>query len=442
MGHRYRRILAALAALTLFVFLLAGIASAAGFALIEQSVSGLGTAFSGGAAIAEDASTIYYNPAGLTRLSGSEVIGGVHVIVPYAKFHNEGSKHVTGLPLRGADGGDAGKATPIPNLYFSSRLTDRLAVGLGINTPFGLQTDYDSGWVGRYHALKSDLMTININPSVAYKVNDHLSVGGGLNAQYIKATLTNAVDFGTISAMHGIPGSIPQGQDGLAKLTGESWGFGFNFGLLYEFTPQTRAGLAFRSKVKQKLTGDAEFSGVPTLLATAFPNCTISSNIDLPASAAASFAHQLNSQWTVMTDITWTQWDSFNELRIKFNNPALTDSVVTTDWRNTFRYSIGVQYAPDDRWTLKTGVAYDQTPIRSAQYRTPRIPDNSRFWTSLGAKYRLSKSVDIDAGYAHLFVSDPKVDKAATGEDAIRGALKGYWDANVNIASIQLTVLF
>ena len=438
MEHGYRRIIVAVAVSAFFAILSAGIASAAGFALIEQSVSGLGTAYSGGAAIAEDASTIYYNPAGLTRLNGSQVIGGVHVIVPYAQFHNEGSKHVTGAVLRGDDGGDAGKATPIPNVYFSSRLTDRTVVGLGINAPFGLETEYNSGWVGRYHAIKSELMTININPSIAYKMTDQLSVGGGFNAQYIKATLSNAIDFGSFLG-------IPQGADGSVKLSGDSWGFGFNLGLLYEFTPQTRAGLAFRSKVKQRLSGDAEFSNVPApivLGSPAFKNTPISALIDLPATASASFVHQLDSQWTIMTDVTWTQWDSFNELRIHFTNPFQPDAVVTTNWRNTFRYSIGAQYALDNRWTLKTGIAYDQTPIRSDQYRTPRIPDNSRFWTSLGAKYRVSNSLNIDAGYAHLFVSDPKVDKAAVGEDALRGALRGYWDANVNIASIQLTLLF
>ena len=438
MEHSYRRMIAAVAVSVLVSLLSAGIASAAGFALIEQSVSGLGTAYSGGAAIAEDASTIYYNPAGLTQLNGSQVVGGVHVIVPSAKFHNEGSTHATGALLRGDDGGEAGKATPIPNVYFSTRLTDRMAVGLGINAPFGLQTEYDSGWVGRYHAIKSELITININPSVAYKVTDQFSAGAGLNAQYVKATLTNAIDFGSFLRN-------PQGADGLVKLSGDSWGFGFNLGLLYEFTPQTRAGIAYRSKVKQQLSGDAEFSGVPAPIAAgspAFKNCPISALIDLPASASASFVHQFDSHWTVMTDVTWTEWQSFNELRIHFSNPSQPDAVVTTNWRNTLRYSLGAQYALDNRWTLKTGVAYDKTPIRSDQYRTPRIPDNSRFWTSLGAKYRLSNSVNIDAGYAHLFVSDPKVDKAAVGEDASRGGLKGYWDANVNIASIQLTVLF
>jgi long-chain fatty acid transport protein len=437
MEHRYRRIAAAVAVSALGALFSAGVASAAGFALIEQSVSGLGAAYSGGAAIAEDASTIFYNPAGLTRLSGSQVIGGGHLIVPSAKFHNEGSTHRTGALLRGDDGGDAGKAALVPNLYFSARLTDRTVIGLGINAPFGLETEYNSGWVGRYHAVKSDLMTININPSIAHKLSDQLSFGLGFSVQYAKATLSNAIDFGAALGN-------PQGADGFVKLSGDNWGFGFNLGLLYEFTPQTRAGIAYRSEVKQKLKGDAEFSGVPAPIAAgpAFKNGAITATIDLPASVSAGFVHQFNPQWTAMADITWTQWDSFNELRITFSNPAQADSVVTTNWRNNYRYSLGVQYSPDTRWTLKTGIAYDHTPIRAAEFRTPRIPDNSRFWTALGAKYRVSDKVNFDAGYAHLFVKDPTVNKTATGEDASRGALRGYWDANVNIASIQLTVLF
>ncbi len=176
----------------ILLFVSAGSAFAAGFALVEQSMSGLGNAYAGGAAGAEDASTIFYNPAGMTRLNGQQLIVGTHVVMPSVKFHNEGSTHVTGLPLSGGNGGDGGVTKPVPNLYYSRKVSDKFSVGMGINAPFGLATDYDKNWVGRYHAVESDVLTVNINPSIAYKITDNLSFGAGFNVQYMKAKLSNA----------------------------------------------------------------------------------------------------------------------------------------------------------------------------------------------------------------------------------------------------------
>jgi long-chain fatty acid transport protein len=208
----------------ILILVSAGSVFAAGFALIEQSMSGLGNAYSGGAASAEDASTIFYNPAGMTLLNGRQLILGAHVIMPSVKFHNEGSTHVTGQPLSGGNGGDGGVTKAVPNLYYSRKVSDKFFVGMGINTPFGLATDYNKTWVGRYHAVESDVMTVNINPSVAYKINDQISVGAGLNVQYLKAILSNAVDFGTAGYSLGIPGLLPQSNDGFAEMEGDSWG--------------------------------------------------------------------------------------------------------------------------------------------------------------------------------------------------------------------------
>ncbi|HYL18911.1 MAG TPA: outer membrane protein transport protein, partial [Burkholderiales bacterium] len=179
----------------------AGMASAAGFALIEQSPSQVGNAFAGGAASAEDASTIYFNPAGMTQLSGKQIVVGVHGIKPSAEFNNSGSHlnaPLTAFPLTGGTGGDAGSWAAVPNVYASWQLSPQWFIGLGINSPFGLSTDYDSNWVGRYQGITSDLMTVNINPSIAYKINDKISVGAGVSAQYIDVDLKKAIDFGTI----------------------------------------------------------------------------------------------------------------------------------------------------------------------------------------------------------------------------------------------------
>ena len=426
---------------------------AAGFALIEQGVGGLGNAYAGGAASAEDATTVFFNPAGMTRIPGQEVIVGAHIIMPSAKFNNEGSTHVlqakTGVPLTGGNGGDGGVTKVLPNFYYTKKLGDRFAVGIGVNSPFGLATDYESSWVGRYHALESDVVTVNINPSVAYRINDHLSIGAGLNIQYINATLSNAIDFGTLDAIGAFRPAIPAGalklvpqmSDGLARVEGDHWGLGYDLGLLYEFNKATRIGIAYRSSVTHSLKGDATFTNVPAPLTTAFRNTGVTADIKLPDSFSVSASHDFNPQWTVMADVTWTNWSVFNELRVKFDS-GQPDAVTTVNWRDSYRYSLGLTYRPDNRWTCRTGVAYDETPIPDEQHRTPRIPDGNRLWTAVGAGYKFSRLISMDLGYAHLFVSDPKISKTPAGEDLTRGGLNGTYDARVDILSAQLTFTF
>lgn len=437
--------------LSVFVALLSiivpsGTAFASGFALIEQGVGGLGTAYAGGAAIAQDGTTIFFNPAGMTRIP-SQVVTAVHVIIPSFKFKNEGSTHVAGAPLLGSNGGEAGVAKVAPNLYFVKKISDQIAFGIGINSPFGLMTEYDRGWVGRYHAVKSDLMVLNVNPSLAYKFNEQFSIGAGLNISYVKAELTNAVDFGTIG--FGLPGLVPQGNDGFAELKGDAWGAGWNVGLLYEFTKSTRVGLSYRSKVSYKLKGDADFSGVPAsfqavpALSTLFKNCDIEARLTTPDSLSLSLYHSFNPKWAVMGDITWTNWRTFDELRIRFVNPYQPNSVVTTDWKDVLRFSLGATFTPTKAWTFRVGSAYDQAPIPSDQKITPRIPDNDRFWLACGAGYSFTDSLMVNVGYAHLFIGDTKINKSVLNpEDALRGGLRGKYKGHVDIISAELKWAF
>jgi long-chain fatty acid transport protein len=429
-------------------------AGAAGFALIEQSASGLGNAYAGGAASAEDASTVFFNPAGMTLLGGQQLSVAGHIIAPSAKFQNEGSTHVlqsaTGIPLLGDNGGDGGVTKVVPNAYYTRKLTDRLVIGLGINAPFGLATDYDQGWVGRYHALESDVLTVNINPSVAYKVTDRLSVGAGLNVQYFKAKLSNAIDFGTLDVLGklGLPAGalhlVPQLSDGFVRLEGDSWGVGYNLGVLYEFTKDTRAGIAYRSRIKHTLEGDADFSNVPAGLAPVpvFKNTGVKADITVPDSLSVSVFHSLTPEWKIMADFTWTNWSLFKELRVRFDNPNQPDAATTENWQDSYRYSLGLTYTPNPTWTFRTGVAYDTSAVADAQHRTPRIPDNNRIWTAIGLGYRVSQAVSVDLGYAHLFINNAGVDKSPTGEDAVRGGLKGTYDLGIDIVSAQINLRF
>ncbi len=424
------------------VFAMPNYSSSAGFALIEQSVSGLGNAYAGGAASAEDITTIYYNPAGLTRFTGNNLITAGYIIIPSAKFNNEGSKVVTGAPLKGGNGGDGGGASFVPNFYFASRLTDKTVAGIGFTVPFGLTTEYDRDWVGRYHGVKSHVMTLNIMPIIAHKFNEKLSIGGGINLMYAKAELTNAVDFGLI----GLGPTQSQNADGFVKLEGDNWAFGFNIGILYEFNQNTRMGITYHSKVKHKLKGDADFTippGMPDTIYTAFRDSGINAKFTTPTDISLSIYQQINPQWALMGDIKWTDWSVFDEIRIKFDS-GLPDNVTTTNWKGSFRYSIGASYKPVNQWIFRGGIAIDKTPIRDETYRTPRIPCEDRLWIAIGAGYNISKSASVDVGYVHIFTDDPKIRKIATltNEDRTRGSLIGTYDAHVNIIGAQLKLTF
>lgn len=438
-------------------------AQSAGFAIIEQSASGMGNAFAGAAAVAEDASTIFFNPAGMTNLQGSQLVAAGHIIVPGADFNNDGS-YVNplltgGAPFPGSLLGsddDGGETAFVPNLYFSTQLSDQLFAGIGINAPFGLATKYDNDWVGRYHALRSEISTININPSLAYKVNDRISLGGGISAQYIRATLSNAVDFGSVCfGLEGrgfLPpgtcsgaGVLPLQADGQAKVKGSDWGFGFNLGAMIHVTDHTRIGLAYRSHIEQDLEGDAtfrvpdNFQAILNIGLPLFSDTGVAAGVDLPESASLSLYHAFNEQWAVLADATWTKWSRFEELRIEYDNPAQPDTVQPENWDNNMRYSIGATYRPSQKWVFRVGAAYDETPINKTIDRTPRIPGNDRKWIAIGLGYRLSDNLSMDAGYSHLFIEDTDLDALdhSTGHQLI-----GTYESDVNIFSAQLNYKF
>jgi long-chain fatty acid transport protein len=417
--------------------LLAGLTqqvSAGGFQLIEQSVSGMGTAFSGGAAQATDASTVYFNPAGMTRLEGSQTTAAIHIIVPQADFNDKGSVGL-GTALGTNESGDAGVPAAAPNFYLTHQFNDKVFLGLGINAPFGLATSYDDDWIGRYHAIDSELMTININPSIAFRLNDMVSIGVGANAQYLEAKLSNALDTFLISG-----GAIP--GDGKMELEGDDWGFGWNLGFLAEINEGTRVGLHYRSEIEYDVEGDADFSGNITLV-PGFTDTDVTSDVKLPATLSLSIYHEFNPEWAVTADFSHTYWHVLDELRFDFEN-ALPDGVTTLEWEDSNRYSLGLQHKPTgSNWTYRIGVAFDETPIPNSHYRTPRIPGEDRTWITFGLGYKKSDTLSFDIAYAHLFVDDPRINKSLTDtENQLRGNLNGSYDASVDILSAQLNWKF
>ena len=427
----------------------AGGVGAAGYALLEQGASGLGNAFAGGSASSEDASTIFFNPAGMTRLPGLQVLVGVQAVQPSINFTNQGSTLTPPStpigPLTGGNGGDAGSLAYLPNLYLSWQLNDNLWVGLGVNTPFGLKTEYEQGWVGRYQALNSDLKTININPSIAYKLNDKVSLGLGLSAQYIDATLSKAIDSGTICdgvigpVLCPLLGLTPQGRDAAQQLTASDWGYGFNLGALFQISPDMRVGVSYRSQIKYTLSGTSTFSNVPAPLNTSPQLQTSAATADLtvPDSASVSVFQTFGDKWEMMGDITWTHWSVFDQLVVNFANGA-PSNVTPEDWRNSWRFSLGLNYKFNQSWKLRTGAAWDQTPVPNATLRTARVPDNSRTWLAVGGSWYFTKGASLDFGYAHLFVPNTSIDHTEPNS----GTLIGTYNYSVNIVSLQVVYTF
>ncbi|MCG8436408.1 MAG: outer membrane protein transport protein, partial [Gammaproteobacteria bacterium] len=243
---------------------------AAGFQLLEHSVSGLGRSFSGTAALAEDASTVFFNPAGMSKLETSEIVAGISIIDLSTDFDRELSIDAVGQPLSGGEGGDIGDAEAVPNFFYTRPINDKFSVGIGVTVPFGLTTEYEEDSIFRYQAILSEVRIININPSFSYKFNDIFSIGFGINYQRMDVELSNAVDFGAVCFGNADPttctslGLLPQSADGLAVVEGDSSEFGFNFGLLVE-NANTRFGFSYRDSIEHNLSGDGTFTNVPQL---------------------------------------------------------------------------------------------------------------------------------------------------------------------------------
>jgi len=434
-------------------------AHASAFALIEQSASGLGTSFAGAAASAEDASTIFYNPAGMSLLpEGKQISAGAAFINVSTKFNNSNSMQTgtalvpaTQAPL-GGNGGDAGSLATVPNAYFAMDVARDLKFGLGVSAPFGLKTEYDPTWMGRFQAIKSELDTVNVNPSASYKVNDSVALGVGLNYQKIDAELTNAVNFA--AATFGATGSAPAagavaaaGQEGTVSVKGSDSAWGYNLGAMFKLGSDTRMGVSYRSSIKYHVTGTVNFSGVPTAtltgispaLAAAFSNGNVSLDIKMPDSASVALQHQFDQKWALLADATWTGWSKIQQLQVVRDN-GTTLNTTPENFKDTWRVGVGAVYRYTDAWSIKMGLAHDQTPVNDTD-RTARLPDQDRNWLSVGGQYRLSKDGTLDLGYAHLFVKDTSINQNG-GNAFLNGQLTGTYKNAIDILGVQFAYRF
>ncbi|MFZ5529887.1 MAG: OmpP1/FadL family transporter [Pseudomonadota bacterium] len=425
-----------------------GEASASGFALIEQSASGLGNAYAGGAAAAEDASTVYFNPAGMSRLQGKQIVVVAHAITPSAKFSDTASTVAAPGFAAAPIGKDAGGTVLVPNAYFTWPIDSKWSAGIGLGAPFGLKTEYDANWMGRFHAIKSEIETLNVNPSVAYRINDDVAVGFGIDWQKMDAQLTKAVNYAAFGA--------PAGTEGSNNLTASDSAWGYNLGVMFNIGAHATVGVAYRSSLKYHLLGTAMYYGRTAALTAAtlasaaaaaqIGDSEFTADIELPAMYSVALKYQPDPRWDILADVTRTQWSSIQSLdliRSSGIGAGLTMESVPFLWSDTWRVGVGATHRYNEQWTARVGVAYDQTPT-SDTYRIARLPDSDRTWLSLGGQYKPGKADAFDFGYAHLFMKDAVLNM--NGQPALtaaqttgRGALVGNYKNAVDILSVQYT---
>lgn len=401
-----------------------GGAAASGFQLLEQNASGLGNAYAGSAAVAENASTVFYNPAAMTQLKGNNLSSGVSLIKPSYKFKNESSSNAPAAT--GNNGGDAGGLAALPNLYATWQLNDKWFAGLGIGTPFGLKTEYDDNWVGRFQSTTFDIKTYNINPSLAVKMNDAISLGFGANYQRMEAMYQRQA--ATANAFT---------QATTVTLDAASEAYSWNAGALFKLGSTMDIGFSYRSKVFHRLKGSLNSSNQ-----NVSANSLAKADITLPDTYILSVVQRLGDRWEMLGDVSRTNWSSIDKVAIDRSN-GVTAQTLDARFRDTWRFALGGTYQMNDQWKWKYGVAYDQSPVRSPEERLVSLPDNNRYWLTTGVQWKLDKTSTLDLGAAYLYIPDSKVDAdQASAANGYRGHVVGSYKGSILILGAQYSLSF
>jgi long-chain fatty acid transport protein len=392
------------AALALSSALAATPALAGGFYVQEQSAIEAGRAYSGEAAAADSGATIFFNPAGMTELEGINFEAGGQLLFVTARQENTGStRTVPGaagtFPVTGSDGGNPfAQPIPIPSFYASAQLSDRVWVGLGVNSPFGVASGYEDDFFGRFDAVQADLLTFNVQPSVAFKVSENLSIGGGVDIQYIHTTLVNA-----------LPNLAPSWPAGRFEIEGDDISLGFNVGALIKAGP-LRFGAHYRSQVEHLLEGPLELSGLEGPLAVQNGTYDATTPITMPDIATLSVAIDPGGKWRGYATARHYDWSDFD--RIDFITAQLPTTTSPQNYADTMSIAAGGEYDFSGRLTLRAGTMWDESPVGDT-FRSTRVPDGDRTWLSAGATYRLGGHMALNLAYSHVFVASEPVNRVS-----------------------------
>lgn len=372
-----------------------------GLALNEQSASGAGTAFAGRASSALDASTIYGNPAGLSKIAGKQVSGGFAIV----KANVDISRVDTDAP--GTSKGDMVPLASVPFAFFAMPIDEKWNFGLGMYVPFGLISDYEKSFQGSSHGLYSKVAVMTLQPTLSYKITDRVAIGFGPTLNKIDGKLTNTLQTRSLS---------PTGQDTLISIKGDDTALGYNIGLMVDLSEQTTWGITYHSKVDYTLKGRTKVYNAPGRLAVGNGKYNASLDFTTPESVDSSISHKLDDQWTLHGGFTWTRWSRLESIEAKSKGqpvPQFSNLKETLNWHNTWSYSIGASYQVNPQWVLRTGFALDQSPTTNA-YRTVRIPVGHRKILTFGTGWQASDNLTIDLAYAYIRENTAGVNQQAS----------------------------
>lgn len=396
-------------------------AMAAGFQLQNQTGSGNGNAFAGAAAAAEDGGTIFFNPAGMTRLpEGHSLSVAGTVLNRSVKFSDGATSGLLPAPSA-SNGKDAGGTSLVPAFYWSYALNPTTRLGIGVSPTFGNKTDYGFNFIGRYSGYFAEIRQINVNPSVALKLSDRVSVGFGINYAM------NETEF-----RQGSPLPSPLANNNVS-VKGDDAALGYNSGVLWQLNPQTRLALTYRSQLKFRLEGELNSNLTPAV------DNQVHARLTTPAQSSLAMAHQLNDKVELLADLTWTGWSVIKSLNVIDNTSGNTLTSLSYNFQDTWRVGLGANYQYNDRWKLRVGTAWDQSPVKSAADRTMTLPDSDRIWLAFGAKYIMNERQSVDFGYAHIFFDNASTARAVRNSaGATVQTISGTWrDNSADLLSVQ-----
>lgn len=382
----------------------ASTAHAAGFMLTEQSAGALGRAYAGAGVDGTDLSGVYYNPATMVLHKGTAIQMG---------FVGIGLN----LDYVGEDGTTANgrnKSQAIPHGYIVHQINDKAWFGLAMTVPFGMGTEYDNDWAGNEHGISATILTFDLNPNFAFKLSEKFSVGFGASIQYASADLKIRKNITEDLGKKGVKVADASVR---SEIDADSIAWGWNVGMMWSPLENLRFGVSYRSKITHDAEGDLSIdqlsvdSGIPGLDLTQviagqlsdlrmYGDMTGAATVTAPAWAMASVAWDVNDLVSLYGTFRWTDWSSFDELKIDGNGE--TKSTIPNKWRDTYLGSLGMDLRLTDWWTLRGGIAYESSPIANPQYRTAIIPDADRWWFAIGSSFKWSDNFQTDISFAHL----------------------------------------
>ncbi|HHQ4185516.1 TPA: outer membrane protein transport protein [Vibrio cholerae] len=408
---------------------------AAGFQLAEYSATGLGRAYAGEAAMTDNASAQWRNPAMLTYLEGTQVSAGAIYVNPNVDV--EGTVNHAQLGKTHASSNDFAHDAVIPNFYLSHQLNEQMALGFALGTNYGMETDLGTEFAASHFGNQASVISKEANLNIAYQILPQLSIGGGV--RYVMGE----GHFGATAPAknlirHPVTNNVmtlPKGTT-LKYMEGEDNSWGWQVGSAWQINQNNRVGFAYKSEVVMDFEGHAEGvsygSYKPGMM-----------SVTLPATAELASFHQLNDQWAIHASINWTDWSSFKELTAVF--PEKSDLIKSENWEDNYRFALGTTYQYDAKLALRAGVAYDTSAVDDKN-RTATIPETDRTWVSVGGSYVATPQLTLDAGFTYIFAKDATINEPRDASDqtaaAIGGAFTGNVSGNVWLIGVQANYRF